>query len=137
MLSLHCDFWVKAFLFVSVCSTDYRLKFEVERKEPESFNSTSGSLGTQQQQQHQHPPPLLPTPQQHPFPSSAGQAVPSSVTVVAPAHLPDSTTESWSNYYSNHREGKLFNKGTPVKHRCRDYDGKGSPLGYSGERLTN
>ncbi|KAM6970763.1 RNA-binding protein 27 [Aplochiton taeniatus] len=104
---------------------DYRSKFEVERKDPDSYNSSGGPTNTQQQQQ-QHPPPLLPLPTPHPFSSSVpGPGGPAS-SVATPAHLPDSTTESWSSYYANHREGsKPFNKSTSLKQRCRDYDEKG------------
>lgn len=45
------------------------------------------------------------------------------------AHLPDSTTDSWSAYYSNQRQdvsgGKPFgSKVASLKQRCRDYDGR-------------
>ncbi|XP_036403903.1 RNA-binding protein 27-like isoform X1 [Megalops cyprinoides] len=106
---------------------EHRSKFEVERKEQEGYIPTSmpacSSL-QQQQQQQQPPPPLLPLPPPHHQLSSGGPAVPSSVAVAVPAHLPDGTTESWSNYFSNH-EGKQFNKGGALKRRCRDYDEKG------------
>ncbi|KAJ8352456.1 hypothetical protein SKAU_G00239320 [Synaphobranchus kaupii] len=78
---------------------EHRSKFEQERKEQEGYIPTALSSGA--------------------------TALPSSVTVVVPAHLPDGTTESWSNYFSNHSEGKQFNKSASLKRRCRDYDEKG------------
>ncbi|MGH0126525.1 UNVERIFIED_CONTAM: hypothetical protein FKN15_073855 [Acipenser sinensis] len=56
---------------------------------------------------------------------SRAKAIPSTVAVVAPAHLPDSTTESWSNYYSKRNEGKPFSRSAAQKRRCRDYDERG------------
>uniref|UniRef100_A0A8C1YGT0 RNA binding motif protein 27 n=1 Tax=Cyprinus carpio TaxID=7962 RepID=A0A8C1YGT0_CYPCA len=82
--------------------TEHRSKFEQERKDTEPY-----------------------IPSSHQFPSSGSPAVPNAVTVVAPAHLPDSTTESWSTYFTNHTDGKTFNKSSTLKHRCRDYDEKG------------
>ncbi|KAG7269924.1 hypothetical protein CRUP_032081, partial [Coryphaenoides rupestris] len=73
-----------------------------------------------QQQQHHH---------HHPSFSSGGGGVPGPGGVaVVPAHLPDSTTDSWSSYYSNQRKdgGKPFNSNSKaLKQRCRDYDEKG------------
>ncbi|MCJ8740500.1 hypothetical protein PDJAM_G00059620 [Pangasius djambal] len=96
---------------------EHRSKFEQERKEPEPYTPLlSGPLGKPQQQPPQLP--LLPLPHpRSPFPPSGSPSIPSAVT----AHLPDSTTENWTAYYSNHGEGK---SGT-LKHRCRDYDEKG------------
>ncbi|XP_037604559.1 RNA-binding protein 27 isoform X2 [Sebastes umbrosus] len=107
---------------------DFKSKFELERKDTNCYNSsnTSGS----QQQQHQSPLLPLPTPP-HPFSSSssAGVSGTGGVPVVTPAHLPDSTTDSWSNYYGPPRQdgvGKPFgNKSVSLKQRCRDYDEKG------------
>ncbi|XP_063750842.1 RNA-binding protein 27 isoform X3 [Eleginops maclovinus] len=108
---------------------EYKSKFELERKDTDCYNSsnTSGS-----QQQHQSPllPLPLPTPP-HPFSStsSAGVSGAGGVSVVTLAHLPDSTTDSWSGYYSAQRQdgvGKPFsNKNVSLKQRCRDYDEKG------------
>ncbi|KAK3555348.1 hypothetical protein QTP86_014939 [Hemibagrus guttatus] len=96
---------------------EHRSKFEQERKEPEAYTPlSSGPLGKPQQPPPQLP--LLPLPHpRSPFPPSGSPSIPSAVT----AHLPDSTTENWTTYYSNHAEGK---SGT-LKHRCRDYDEKG------------
>ncbi|XP_059382792.1 RNA-binding protein 27-like isoform X4 [Carassius carassius] len=104
---------------------EHRSKFEQERKDTEPYVPSSGHMGNPHHQQT-HPPPLLPLPPpQHQFPSSGSPAVPNAVTVVAPAHLPDSTTESWSTYFTNHTDIKSFNKSSTHKHRCRDYDEKG------------
>lgn len=106
--------------------TEFKSKFEVERNDADGYNAsaTSGS-----QQQHQAPLLPLPTPP-HPFSSassSAGLSGVGTVPVVTPAHLPDSTTDSWSSYYIAQRQdgvGKPFSaKNLPLKQRCRDYDG--------------
>ncbi|XP_069100780.1 RNA-binding protein 27 isoform X2 [Pleurodeles waltl] len=58
--------------------------------------------------------------------SSSGQAIPSAVTVVAPAHHSENTKESWSNYYNNHGAGNSFSRNPLLtKQRCRDYDEMG------------
>ncbi|XP_030601971.1 RNA-binding protein 27 isoform X3 [Archocentrus centrarchus] len=107
---------------------DFKSKFEVERKETDCYNSSTTS-GLQQQ----HPSPLLPlhTPL-HPFSSSssssAGVSGAGGVPVATPAHLPDSTTDSWSGYYGARQDGvcKPFSsKSASLKQRCRDYDEKG------------
>ncbi|KAM9728109.1 RNA-binding protein 27 isoform 3-T3 [Menidia menidia] len=86
----------------------------------------------QQHPQQQHPPPLLSLPTQpHPFPPSSSAGVPGSgaAPTATPAHLPDSTTDSWSGYYSAQRQegaSKPFgSKSASLKQRCRDYDEKG------------
>ncbi|XP_018417156.1 PREDICTED: RNA-binding protein 27 [Nanorana parkeri] len=84
-----------------------RAKFDSERNELESVYNPA----PQQQQQQQY--------------SSGGQAIPSTVTVIAPAHHPESTTEIWSNYYSNHNPTNSYNRNPPPKRRCRDYDERG------------
>ncbi|KAG9334834.1 hypothetical protein JZ751_006403 [Albula glossodonta] len=94
---------------------EHRSKFEQERKDQEGYIPSAMPPCSS----------LLPLPPPHHQLSSGGPALPSSVTVVVPAHLPDSTTESWSNYFSNHSEGKQFSKSTALKRRCRDYDEKG------------
>ncbi|KAI4813644.1 hypothetical protein KUCAC02_002878 [Chaenocephalus aceratus] len=108
---------------------DYKSKFELERKDTDCYNSSNTSVS---QQQHQSPllPLPLPTPQ-HPFSPTSSAGVPGAggVSVVTAAHLPDSTTDSWSGYYSAQRQdgvGKPFcNKNVSLKQRCRDYDEKG------------
>ncbi|XP_078407231.1 RNA-binding protein 27 isoform X4 [Cetorhinus maximus] len=56
---------------------------------------------------------------------SGGHAASGAVTVVAPAHHPDNTTESWSNFYNNHTGTNSFGRNAAPKRRCRDYDEKG------------
>ncbi|KAM9312632.1 RNA-binding protein 27-like [Gastrophryne carolinensis] len=88
-----------------------RTKFESERNDLESpYNPTSQAVSSSAEQPHY---------------SSGGQAIPSTVTVVAPAHHPESTTEIWSNYYSNHKPPNSYNRNPPPKQRCRDYDERG------------
>ncbi|XP_058852973.1 RNA-binding protein 27-like isoform X3 [Acipenser ruthenus] len=134
----------------SRAKVDHRLKFEAERNELEGYvpvsmpTSISGQQQQQQQQpqqqqqqqppqqqqqqhqqQHQQQPQQQQQQQQQQQYSCGGQAIPSTVAVVAPAHLPDSTTESWSNYYSKRNEGKPFSRSAAQKRRCRDYDERG------------
>ncbi|XP_069754230.1 RNA-binding protein 27 isoform X4 [Narcine bancroftii] len=56
---------------------------------------------------------------------AGGPSAPSAVTVVAPVHHPDNTTESWSNFYNNHTGTNSFGRNIAPKRRCRDYDEKG------------
>uniref|UniRef100_A0A8C9G2P9 RBM27 protein n=1 Tax=Pavo cristatus TaxID=9049 RepID=A0A8C9G2P9_PAVCR len=56
---------------------------------------------------------------------SAAQSIPSAVTVIAPAHHLENTTESWSNYYNNHSNPSSFGRNPPPKRRCQDYDERG------------
>ncbi|XP_051487151.1 RNA-binding protein 27 isoform X2 [Apus apus] len=56
---------------------------------------------------------------------SSAQAIPSAVTVIAPAHHLENTTESWSNFYNNHSNPTSFGRNPPPKRRCRDYDERG------------
>lgn len=108
--------------------TDFKSKFEVERKDADGYNSSTTSNS---QQQHTSPLLPLPTPP-HPFSSSSSSSTGVSgaggVPIATPAHLPDSTTDSWSGYYGTQRQdgvGKPFNnKSGSLKQRCRDYDGK-------------
>ncbi|CAI5643072.1 unnamed protein product [Oreochromis niloticus] len=107
---------------------DFKSKFEAERKDTDGYNSSTTSGSQQQQQQQQHPPPLLPLhPPLHPFSSSSSSSGAGGVPVATLAHLPDSTTDSWSGYYGTRQDGvcKPFNKTASLKQRCRDYDEKG------------
>lgn len=110
---------------VPLSLTDFKSKFDLERKDSDCYNSSTPS-GSQQP----HPPPLLPLPTPpHLFASSASAGAPGagSCPVATPAHLPDSTRDSWSGYYSAQRQdgvGKPFPpKTVSRKQRCRDYDG--------------
>ncbi|XP_075872990.1 RNA-binding protein 27 isoform X5 [Nelusetta ayraudi] len=113
---------------------DFKSKLELERKESDCYTSASSLAmsGPQQHQQHlqhpPHPPPLLPLPTPpHPYSSSCSSSLSSSCAVATPAHLPDSTTDSWCYYGSQRQEqAKAFSgKGASHKQRCRDYDEKG------------
>lgn len=111
------------FIKVSASLTDFKSKFDVDRKDSDCYNSSSQS-GSQQP----HPPPLLPLPTpQHPFSSSSSSGA-GSCPVATAAHLPDSTTDSWSGYYGAQRQdgvSKPFgSKSVSLKQRCRDYDGR-------------
>ncbi|CAG5872098.1 unnamed protein product [Menidia menidia] len=87
---------------------EFKSKFEAERKDTDSYSSSP-----------------------HPFPPSSSAGVPGSgaAPTATPAHLPDSTTDSWSGYYSAQRQegaSKPFgSKSASLKQRCRDYDEKG------------
>ncbi|XP_037125116.1 RNA-binding protein 27 isoform X1 [Syngnathus acus] len=104
---------------------DFKSKFELERKDADSYNSSATG---RPQQPPQLPSPLLPTPL-HPFSSTAGGPGPGGVPLATHAHMPDGTTDSWSGYYGKGRQdgvGKPFsNKNPSRKQRCRDYDEKG------------
>lgn len=55
--------------------------------------------------------------------SSAHFPVPtlsSTITVIAPSHHGNNTTESWSEFPQDHPP---FGRGGPPRKRCRDYDG--------------
>uniref|UniRef100_A0A1A8LYP3 RNA binding motif protein 27 n=1 Tax=Nothobranchius pienaari TaxID=704102 RepID=A0A1A8LYP3_9TELE len=104
---------------------EFKSKFEVERKDTDGYNTSATS--------QQHPSPLLALPApQHPFSSSSSSSTGlqgPGVPIVTSAHLPDSTTDSWSSYYNAQRQdgvNKPFSKkNAPLKQRCRDYDEKG------------
>lgn len=99
----------------------------MERKDTDGYNSSAAPSS-----QQQHPSPLLPLPTPpHPFPcssSSTGVTGAGGHPIATPAHLPDSTTDSWSGYYGTQRQdgvSKTFsNKSASLKQRCRDYDGR-------------
>ncbi|KAM6357500.1 RNA-binding protein 27-like isoform 3-T5 [Alca torda] len=85
-----------------------RSKFKSERNDVEgSYNPVSVSPGKSTEQY------------------SSAQSIPSAVTVIAPAHHLESTTESWSNFYNNHSNPSSFGRNPPPKRRCRDYDERG------------
>uniref|UniRef100_A0A8C5R0A2 RNA binding motif protein 27 n=1 Tax=Leptobrachium leishanense TaxID=445787 RepID=A0A8C5R0A2_9ANUR len=88
-----------------------RPKFECERSELEPVYTPCSSQAVSFSTEPQY--------------SSGGQAIPSTVTVIAPAHHPESTTEIWSNYYNNHNPPNSFSRNPPAKRRCRDYDERG------------
>ncbi|NXC40351.1 RBM27 protein, partial [Penelope pileata] len=85
-----------------------RSKFKSERNDVEgSYNPVSISPSNSSEQY------------------SSAQSIPSAVTVIAPAHHLENTTESWSNYYNNHSNPSSFGRNPPPKRRCRDYDERG------------
>ncbi|KFZ55585.1 RNA-binding protein 27, partial [Antrostomus carolinensis] len=85
-----------------------RSKFKSERNDVEgSYNPVSASPSKSTEQY------------------SSAQSIPSAVTVIAPAHHLENTTESWSNYFNNHSNPSSFGRNPPPKRRCRDYDERG------------
>lgn len=109
--------------FVPLSLTDFKSKFDLERKDSDCYNSSTPS-GSQQH----HPPPLLPLPTPpHPFSSSSSSGA-GTCPVATPAHLPDSTRDSWSGYYGAQRQDGISKPFRPktvsLKQRCRDYDGR-------------
>uniref|UniRef100_A0A8C3K7J6 RNA-binding protein 27 n=1 Tax=Calidris pygmaea TaxID=425635 RepID=A0A8C3K7J6_9CHAR len=85
-----------------------RSKFKSERNDVEgSYNPVSASPSKSTEQY------------------SSAQSIPSAVTVIAPAHHLENTTESWSNFYNNHSNPGSFGRNPPPKRRCRDYDERG------------
>ncbi|XP_035194543.1 RNA-binding protein 27 isoform X5 [Oxyura jamaicensis] len=92
----------------SVAEHRERSKFKSERNDVEgSYNPVSVSPSNSTEQY------------------SSAQSIPSAVTVIAPAHHLENTTESWSNYYNNHSNPSSFGRNPPPKRRCRDYDERG------------
>ncbi|XP_061200000.1 RNA-binding protein 27 isoform X5 [Neopsephotus bourkii] len=91
-------------------STEHRerSKFKTEKSDAESsYNPVSVSPSISSEQY------------------SSAQSIPSAVTVIAPAHHLENTTESWSNYYNNHSNPSPFGRNPPPKRRCQDYDERG------------
>ncbi|KAM6408864.1 RNA-binding protein 27-like isoform 1-T1 [Rhynochetos jubatus] len=85
-----------------------RSKFKSERNDAEgSYNPVSVSPSKSSEQY------------------SSAQSIPSAVTVIAPAHHLENTTESWSNFYNNNSNPSSFGRNPPPKRRCRDYDERG------------
>uniref|UniRef100_A0A8C6IZY1 Uncharacterized protein n=1 Tax=Melopsittacus undulatus TaxID=13146 RepID=A0A8C6IZY1_MELUD len=85
-----------------------RSKFKTEKSDAESsYNPVSASPSISSEQY------------------SSAQSIPSAVTVIAPAHHLENTTESWSNYYNNHSNPSPFGRNPPPKRRCQDYDERG------------
>lgn len=143
LLLLYCDICpvclVKISWILLVFLADFKSKFELERKDTDCYNTSTTSGSQQQQQQHQSPLLPLPTPPHHfssSSSSSAGVSGAGGVPIATPAHLPDSTTDSWSGYYGTQRQdgvSKPFSsKSASGKQRCRDYDGtkRENPLSF-------
>ncbi|XP_051882263.1 RNA-binding protein 26 isoform X2 [Pristis pectinata] len=49
----------------------------------------------------------------------------SAITVIAPAHHGNTTTESWSEFHEDQIDHNSYGRGPIPKKRCRDYDEKG------------
>ncbi|KAK2116720.1 RNA-binding protein 27 [Saguinus oedipus] len=94
----------------------------VEHRERSKFKSERNDL------ESSYVPVSAPPPNSSEQYSSGAQSIPSTVTVIAPAHHSENTTESWSNYYNNHSSSNSFGRNLPPKRRCRDYDGKNPHL---------
>ncbi|KAG9338010.1 hypothetical protein JZ751_027259 [Albula glossodonta] len=86
--------------------------------------------------EHERPERCEPSDSYTPAPLVAGVGVASShfpvptlsstITVIAPTHHGNSTTESWSEFHENHQlEHGSYGRGPPQRKRCRDYDEKG------------
>lgn len=109
----NIEIWSYLFLvFVSKAEHRERSKFKSERNDLESSYAPVSAPAPNSSEQY----------------SSGAQSIPSTVTVIAPAHHSENTTESWSNYYNNHSSSNSFGRNPPPKRRCRDYDGKTSLL---------
>lgn len=50
----------------------------------------------------------------------------STITVIAPAHHGNNTTESWSEFHEEQLDHNSYGRPPLPKKRCRDYDGKSS-----------
>lgn len=48
----------------------------------------------------------------------------STITVIAPAHHGNNTTESWSEFHEEQLDHNSYGRPPLPKKRCRDYDGK-------------
>ncbi|XP_016321453.1 RNA-binding protein 26-like isoform X3 [Sinocyclocheilus anshuiensis] len=84
-------------------------KYEHSRPERQEVATTDGYTAT----------PLTPgnTSAHFPVPTLS-----STITVIAPTHHGNNTTESWSEFPQDHTP---FGRGGPPRKRCRDYDEKG------------
>ncbi|XP_007900760.1 RNA-binding protein 26 isoform X1 [Callorhinchus milii] len=49
----------------------------------------------------------------------------SAITVIAPAHHGNTTTENWTEYHEEQLDHNAYVRAPPPKKRCRDYDEKG------------
>ncbi|XP_015219110.2 RNA-binding protein 26 isoform X3 [Lepisosteus oculatus] len=88
-----------------------KLKYEhdrTERTEPSENNYTPGTLVSNVSSSH------------FPVPTLS-----STITVIAPTHHGNSTTESWSEFHEDQLDHGSYVRGPPQRKRCRDYDEKG------------
>ncbi|XP_041864449.1 RNA-binding protein 27 isoform X1 [Melanotaenia boesemani] len=104
------------------CGDSHRERHERRRGSPRGRSysrsrsrSRSGSRGKSRDREHRG--------------GRVGVSGAGAVPIATAAHLPDSTTDSWSGYYAAQRQdgvSKPFsNKSASLKQRCRDYDEKG------------
>uniref|UniRef100_A0A673IG33 RNA-binding protein 26-like n=1 Tax=Sinocyclocheilus rhinocerous TaxID=307959 RepID=A0A673IG33_9TELE len=84
-------------------------KYEHSRPERQEAATTDGYTAT----------PLTPGNSSAHFPVPT---LSSTITVIAPTHHGNNTTESWSEFPQDHTP---FGRGIPPRKRCRDYDEKG------------
>uniref|UniRef100_A0A671NXV0 RNA-binding protein 26-like n=1 Tax=Sinocyclocheilus anshuiensis TaxID=1608454 RepID=A0A671NXV0_9TELE len=84
-------------------------KYEHSRPERQEAATTDGYTAT----------PLTPGNSSAHFPVPT---LSSTITVIAPTHHGNNTTESWSEFPQDHMP---FGRGVPPRKRCRDYDEKG------------
>ncbi|XP_078077763.1 RNA-binding protein 26 isoform X3 [Mustelus asterias] len=82
-------------------------KYDLDRTEPSESGYTPNTV------------PNL-TSGHYPVPSLS-----SAITVIAPAHHGNTTTESWSEYHEDQIDHNSYGRGPLPKKRCRDYDEKG------------
>ncbi|KTF84079.1 hypothetical protein cypCar_00009941 [Cyprinus carpio] len=87
-------------------------KYEHSRPERQEAVTTDGYTAT----------PLTPGSSSAHFPVPT---LSSTITVIAPTHHGNNTTESWSEFPQDHTP---FGRGGPPRKRCRDYDGPPPPL---------
>ncbi|XP_061482532.1 RNA-binding protein 26 [Rhineura floridana] len=83
-------------------------KYDLDRTEPLESNYTPVSSVTNISSSH-YPAPTLS----------------STITVIAPAHHGNNTTESWSDFHEEQLDHNSYGRPPLPKKRCRDYDEKG------------
>uniref|UniRef100_A0A8C2D567 RNA binding motif protein 26 n=1 Tax=Cyprinus carpio TaxID=7962 RepID=A0A8C2D567_CYPCA len=110
--TLKCAHFVMLLLnaFLALLERDSgKPKYEHSRPERQEAVTTDGYTAT----------PLTPGSSSALFPVPT---LSSTITVIAPTHHGNNTTESWSEFPQDHTP---FGRGGPPRKRCRDYDEKG------------
>uniref|UniRef100_A0A9J8B9C8 RNA binding motif protein 26 n=1 Tax=Cyprinus carpio carpio TaxID=630221 RepID=A0A9J8B9C8_CYPCA len=110
--TLKCAHFVMLLLnaFLALLEQDSgKPKYEHSRPERQEAVTTDGYTAT----------PLTPGSSSAHFPVPT---LSSTITVIAPTHHGNNTTESWSEFPQDHTP---FGRGGPPRKRCRDYDEKG------------
>lgn len=82
-------------------------KYDIDRTDPLENNYTPVSSVTNISSGH------------YPVPTLS-----STITVIAPAHHGNNTTESWSEFHEEQLDHNSYGRPPLPKKRCRDYDGK-------------